>query len=61
MAKIIDMILIMMLAIGLVALTLYKLILLFCYRHDPAKREALISSGQVYPKWLAKFIFDHTD
>ncbi len=58
MAKIIDIILIMLLVVGLAAVTLYKLVLWFRYRYDPAKREALIASGQVYPKWLARFIFD---
>jgi hypothetical protein len=31
---------------------------LYRYRDDPVKREALISSGQAFPKWLAKWIFN---
>jgi len=38
------------------ALIVYKCALLFQYRHDAAKREALLSSGQVFPARLAKFI-----
>jgi hypothetical protein len=53
-----DVILLATLVALFAALALYKVILLFCYRNDPAKREALISSGQVYPKRLRKFIFD---
>jgi hypothetical protein len=57
MAKVLDMLLLVVSAAGFAALSLYKLILLFRYRNDPVKREALISSGQVYPKRLAKWIF----
>ena len=56
--KILDVILIVILLSTLVALALYKLLLLLRYRNDPAKREALISTGQVFPKRLAKFLFD---
>jgi len=58
MAKLLDMILIVVFVAGLAALSLYKLILLFRNPNDPVKREALISSGQVYPKRLAEWIFD---
>ena len=58
MAEIIDTFLIIAMLAMIVALALYKVILWFRYRKDPIKREALISSGQVYPKRLAKWIFD---
>lgn len=58
MAKALDVILMLVLVVALAALALYKVILLFHYRNDPAKRDALISSGQAYPQRLAKFIFD---
>jgi len=58
MAKVLDIILMVALVAGFAALSLYKLILWFRYRDDPVKREALISSGQVYPRRLAKWIFD---
>ena len=58
MAEIIDTIVTMALLAMMMALALYKLFLWFRYRNDPVKREALISSGQLYPKRLAKWIFD---
>ena len=58
MAEIIDTIVIMALLAVMVSLALYKQILWFRCRNDPIKREALISSGQEYPKRLAKWIFD---
>lgn len=58
MAKVFDIILLTVFAAAFAGLSLYKLILWFRYRDDPAKREALVSSGQVYPKRLAKWIFD---
>ena len=61
MARVLDIILIGIFAALLVGSTLYKLIIWHRYRDDPAKREALISSGQVYPKWLTKFILDECD
>ena len=56
--KIIDLVLIGLSMIAAAAGILYKLALWFRYRDVPVKRAALISSAQVYPKWLAKFIFD---
>ncbi len=58
MARILDIILLTFLVAVLAAATLYKLKPWFRFRHDPTKLEALISSGQVYPEWLARFIFD---
>jgi len=60
MAKVLDIILIAMYAAFLAGSTIYKLLLWYRYRHDAAKREALVSWGQVYlyPKWMTKFIFD---
>ena len=57
-SKVLDVILIVILVSAFVVLALYKLVLLLRYRNDLARREALISSGQVYPKWLAEFLFD---
>ena len=45
--KIVDIILISVSVTGLAVLTLYKLMLWFRYRHDPAKREWLTSAGQI--------------
>ena len=58
MTKVLDVILIVISAGVVVGLSLYKVTLFYRYRDDPAKREALFWSGQVYPKWLARFIFD---
>jgi hypothetical protein len=58
MARTLDLILIAIFVAVFAALTIYKVILAFRYRDDPAKREALISTGQVYPKRLMRFIFD---
>lgn len=54
MAKGLDLILVW----GLLgALSLYKLVALFRHRNDPAKRQAIISTTQVFPEWLTKFIY----
>jgi uncharacterized membrane-anchored protein len=58
MARVLDIILIVALAAGFAVLSLYKMTLLYRYRDDPVKREALISSGQVFPKWLARWVFN---
>ena len=58
MAKVLDIILIVVFVAGIAALSLYKLILFFRYRNDRVKREALISSDQVYPKGLARWMID---
>jgi hypothetical protein len=58
MAKVLDIILLTVFAATLAGLSVYKLILWFRYRDDPVKREALISSGQVYPKRLARWLLD---
>jgi nitrate reductase gamma subunit len=58
MVRMLDLIVIFLLVAVFVALTLYKVIVSFRYRNDPAKWEALISTGQVYPKRLMRFIFD---
>jgi len=58
MARTLDLIVIVLFIAVFVALVLYKVILLFRYRDEPAKWEAVISTGQVYPKRLMQFIFD---
>jgi hypothetical protein len=58
MARTLDLVLIAIFFIVFAPLTIYKVILSFLYRDDPAKREALISTGQVFPKRLMRFIFD---
>ncbi|MGO8788751.1 MAG: hypothetical protein ACLQVL_15400 [Terriglobia bacterium] len=62
MAKLADVILIVV-AFGIyAALLLYKLILFCRYRNDPAKREILIWQPQVYPDRLKRFFLDeHVD
>lgn len=58
MAKVLDVILIVIGFGVYAALSLYKLILLYRFRNDPAKREALVWTTQVYPKRLTRFILD---
>ena len=58
MTDVLDMSLAAILAAIFVALVAYKLFLLFRYRNDPAKREVLTSSGLIFPKRLAKWIYD---
>ena len=58
MARILDLILIVVSVAGFVALLLYKLVLMFRYRDDPAKLQALVWSDQVFPKRLHRFIYD---
>ena len=58
MARLVDVILIVV-AFGIyAALLLYKLILFYRYRNDPAKREMLIWQPQVFPDLLKRFILD---
>jgi len=45
-------------AAGFVALLVYKLVLMFRYRDDPAKLKALVWMDQVFPKRLQRFIYD---
>ena len=45
----------------LVAGSAYKVGLLVRHRNDPEKRERLVSSGQVYPDAIRKFILDEKD
>jgi L-asparagine transporter-like permease len=61
MAKMLDLILIVVAVAGFMALSLYKLVLMFRYRNDQDKLRALVSSGQVFPKRLHRFIYDEDD
>lgn len=56
MAKIAAVIFDALIGVLFVFLVGYKMLLLFRYRDDPAKRERLLWKNQVYPKWLARFI-----
>jgi hypothetical protein len=58
MARILDLILIALFLTAFVALLLYKLVLAFRYRNDPAKLRALASTGQVLPKRIKQFVYD---
>ena len=62
MARLMDVILIVV-AFGIyAALLLYKLILFYRYRNDPAKREMLVWQPRVFPERLKRFILDeHAD
>jgi hypothetical protein len=56
-SKTFDVILMVILLMAFVALALYEMVFLLRYRNDPARHGALISSGQVFPKGLVKFLF----
>ena len=58
MAKVFDVILLTVFGALLAGSSVYKLFLWFRYGDDPAKREALVSAGQVYPKRLARWLLD---
>ncbi len=58
MAKTLDLILVGIALCGGAAMLIYKLILMHRYRDDPEKLDALVSSDQVYPKKIRRFIFD---
>jgi hypothetical protein len=58
MARILAITLIALFLAAFVALLLYKLVLMFRYRNDPDKLRALVSSGQVFPKPIKRFIYD---
>ena len=61
MAKIVDMIAIVLALVGWMAMAVYKLILMHRYRNDPRKLDSVVWSDQVFPKRLKKFIFDEHD
>jgi hypothetical protein len=58
MARILDVALIVTCLAVYMGLSAYKLLLLWRYRNDPAKREALISTTQLWPKRLHRFLID---
>lgn len=58
MARILDLILIVISVGGFVALLGYKLVLMSRYRNDPAKLQALVWTDQVFPKRLQRFIYN---
>ena len=58
MVKILNLILIALGWGSLMAILLYKLVLMFRHRNDPEKLRALISVGQVFPKRIKRFIYD---
>ena len=58
MARILDLILIVVSVAGFLALLIYKLVLMFRYRDDPDKLRALVWTDQVFPKRLQRFIYD---
>jgi len=41
-----------------VLMLLYKIRLTIKYRNEPAKREAVLNSGQLFPPKLMRFIYD---
>jgi len=58
MVKTLNLILIALGWGSLMAILLYKLVLMFRYRNDPEKLRGLVSVGQVFPKRIKRFIFD---
>ena len=58
MVKILNLILIALGWGSLMAILLYKLVLMFRHRNDPEKLRALVSVGQVFPKRIKRFIYD---
>ena len=58
MARILDVILILISVGGCVAMLVYKLVLMHRYRNDPAKLQGLVWTDQVFPKRLQRFIYD---
>jgi hypothetical protein len=58
MARIADVIVIIIGFALLAVLVAYKLYLFIRYKDDPVKREWLIFSTQIYPKKIARFMAD---
>jgi hypothetical protein len=56
MTKNIDLVLVVFSFVLIAVLSVYKLVQLFRYRNDPLKRRALISTSQVYPEWLQRWM-----
>ncbi len=44
--------------VAFLLMIIYKMRLTIKYRNEPAKREAVLNSGQLFPPKLMRFIFD---
>jgi hypothetical protein len=58
MAKTLDLIIVGLTVCGCAAMVVYKFVLMHRYRDDPRKLEGLISSDQVYPKSIHRWLID---
>ena len=56
--RIADAALLIVLLVGLLGGSLYKVWLWYRYRKDPAKRETVTFSTQLYPEKLRRFLMD---
>ena len=53
-----DHVTVVLILVLMAVLSLYKLVLIYRYRNDPAKRNALFHTTEVYPKRISRWMVD---
>ncbi len=56
-----DLVILGLWSVVVLSMLVYKIWLWFEYRHDPVKREAVLSSTQLLPRKLMQFLLDQGD